>query len=244
VKAAIISDVHGNLPALQAVLGAIERDYAAEIWCLGDLVGYNAHPEACTRTVLELADVCLAGNHDLVVNGQIDMSVFAHDAAAAAIWSRNVLSDEALEMLRQLSPSGEREGVALYHASPRDPVWEYVLDSRTAELCLEVQGADLALIGHSHVPLAYTRGQGQGERARGGYAETGTIDLGEGRWLVNPGSVGQPRDGDPRAAYMVLDLDTRTATWKRVPYDIAAAQQAILDAGLPPSLAARLAEGR
>ena len=242
MRAAIITDVHGNLPALQAVLGAIEQDDVAEIWSLGDLVGYNAHPEACTRTVIELAEISLAGNHDLVVNGRLDMSVFAHDAAAAAVWSREVLSEEALEMLRQLSPSGERAGVALYHASPRDPVWEYVLDSRTAELCLAVQAADIALIGHSHVPLAYT--EGPGGRALGGYAEPGTVQLSDGRWLINPGSVGQPRDGDPRAAYLLLDLDNRTATWQRVPYDIAAAQEAILRAGLPPSLAARLSEGR
>ncbi|MDX6591630.1 MAG: hypothetical protein QOJ13_826 [Gaiellales bacterium] len=242
MRAAIISDVHGNLPALQAVLSAIEHDDVSEIWCVGDLVGYNAHPEACTRAVLELAEICLAGNHDLVVNGRLDMSVFAHDAAAAAVWSRQVLTEEALDMLRQLSPSGERAGVALYHGSPRDPVWEYVLDARTAEQCLAVQGADLALIGHSHVPLAYT--QGPGDRALGGYAEPGTVELGDGRWLVNPGSVGQPRDGDPRAAYLLLDLDRGAATWRRVPYDIAAAQQAILEAGLPPSLAARLGEGR
>jgi diadenosine tetraphosphatase ApaH/serine/threonine PP2A family protein phosphatase len=145
-------------------------------------------------------------------------------------------------MLQRLNPSGERAGVALYHGSPRDPIWEYVLDARTAAQCLEVQSADLALIGHSHVPLAYT--QSSARPASGGYAEPGTVPLGDGRWLINPGSVGQPRDGDPRAAYLVLDLDDRTASWRRVGYDIALAQQAILEAGLPPSLAARLAEGR
>jgi diadenosine tetraphosphatase ApaH/serine/threonine PP2A family protein phosphatase len=153
-----------------------------------------------------------------------------------------VLSEEALAMLRSLQPSGERAGVELYHASPRDPVWEYVIDQRTAQSCLELLQHDLALIGHSHVPLAYT--SGEGGRADGGYAEPGTLQLGAGRWLLNPGSVGQPRDGDPRAAYMVLDLAARTATWRRLEYDIERAQRAILEAGLPGSLAWRLGEGR
>jgi diadenosine tetraphosphatase ApaH/serine/threonine PP2A family protein phosphatase len=192
--------------------------------------------------MVELADICLAGNHDLVVNGSVDISVFAHDAAIAARWARDVLSEQALDMLRLLEPRGERAGVELYHASPRDPVWEYVIDQRTAQSCLELLQHDIGLIGHSHVPLAYT--SGGGGRAEGGYAEPGTLPLREGRWLLNPGSVGQPRDGDPRAAYMVLDLAARTATWRRLEYDIERAQQAIVDAGLPSSLAWRLGEGR
>jgi diadenosine tetraphosphatase ApaH/serine/threonine PP2A family protein phosphatase len=153
-----------------------------------------------------------------------------------------VLSENALAMLRSLQPSGERAGVELYHASPRDPVWEYVIDQRTAQSCLDLLRHDLGLVGHSHVPLAYTPG-GSG-RAEGGYAEPGTLHLGDGRWLLNPGSVGQPRDGDPRAAYMVLDLAARTATWRRLEYDVERAQRSILEAGLPGSLAWRLAEGR
>jgi len=242
MKVVVLSDVHGNLPALEAVLQGVEGEDASELWCLGDLVGYNADPEACTVAMVELAVVCLAGNHDLVVNGTVDISVFAHDAAVAARWTQEVLSGEALAMLRSLEPSGERAGVGLYHASPRDPVWEYVIDQRTAQSCLELLPHDLALIGHSHVPLAYT--PGAGGRADGGYAEPGTLQLGEGRWLLNPGSVGQPRDGDPRAAYMVLDLAARTATWRRLEYDIERAQREIVDAGLPASLARRLGEGR
>jgi predicted phosphodiesterase len=242
VRVAVISDVHGNLPALEAVLAAIEQDGTAELWCLGDLVGYNADPEACTRTVVELSEVCLAGNHDLVVNGSVDMSVFAHDAGVAARWAVQVLSEEAVEMLRRLRPSGERAGVVMHHASPRDPVWEYVIDQRTAQHCLDVQGADLCLVGHSHVPLAYTPGP-EG-RATGGHMKPSSIELGDARWLLNPGSVGQPRDSDPRAAYMVLDLDANTAEWRRVEYAVERAQKAIIDAGLPPTLAARLAEGR
>ncbi len=242
MKVAVISDVHGNLPALEAVLAAIEQEGTSELWCLGDLVGYNADPEACTRTVIELAEICLAGNHDLVVNGSVDMSVFALDAGIAARWAAAVLSEEALEMLRALRPSGRRQGVVMHHASPRDPVWEYVIDGRTAQQCLEVQDAEICLIGHSHVPLAYTPGV-EG-RATGGHMPPSQLELADGRWLLNPGSVGQPRDNDPRAAYLVLDLDAMTSTWRRVDYPIARAQQAIIDAGLPPTLASRLAEGR
>jgi predicted phosphodiesterase len=167
MKIVVVSDVHGNLPALEAVLEGIEGEDASELWCLGDLVGYNADPETCTTTMVELADICLAGNHDLVVNGTVDISVFAHDAAIAARWAQQVLSEEALTLLRSLQPSGERAGVELYHASPRDPVWEYVIDQRTAQSCLELLRHDLGLIGHSHVPLAYTAGSGG--RAEGGY---------------------------------------------------------------------------
>jgi predicted phosphodiesterase len=242
VKAVVVSDVHGNLPALEAVLSAIEQEGVTELWCLGDLVGYNADPQACTTALIELADICLAGNHDLVVNGSVDISVFAHDAAIAARWAQEVLTEPALHQLRGLSPSGERHGVEMHHASPRDPVWEYVIDQRTAQSCLELLQHQIGLIGHSHVPLAYT--PGPDGRATGGYAEPGTLQLGDGRWLLNPGSVGQPRDGDPRAAYLVLDLDARTASWRRLQYDVPRAQRAIMEAGLPGTLASRLAEGR
>src|SRR5205085_8058924 len=146
------------------------------------------------------------------------------------LWSQRTLSARALEQLRTLAPSGERDGVELYHGSPRDPVWEYVIDPRTAQSCLELVSRQLTLIGHSHVPLAYSQGE---HTAGGGYADAGTIELGDRRWLLNPGSVGQPRDGDPRAAYMVLDALLGTAIWRRIEYDIARAQRATADAGLP-----------
>jgi predicted phosphodiesterase len=243
VRAAIISDVHSNLAALETVLAAIEPEQVDEIWCLGDLVGYGADPERCVEILLDRCAISLAGNHDLVVTGEIDMSVFAHDAGKAARWTAKVLSDTAMERLRALQPVGERNGVELYHASIRDPVWEYVVDPGTAAACLALQTHGLALIGHSHVPLAYA--SLQGEMVIAGYAEEGTLQMVEGtKYLINPGSVGQPRDGDPRAAYLLLDLDRLTATWRRIDYDIAAAQQAIIKAKLPDSLAYRLAEGR
>jgi predicted phosphodiesterase len=242
VKVGVISDVHANLPALEAVLAAIDAAGPDELWCLGDLTGYGADPARCTEVVLERADVCLAGNHDMVITGEIGLEAFSSDARSAAEWTMQVLSGDDLERLRSLEPKGERGGVELYHGSIRDPVWEYVIDDRTAAVCLELQGTPLALIGHSHVPLAYGYA---GEKFLGGLAGAGTrLDTSPGPFLLNPGSVGQPRDGDPRAAYMTLDLDAGTAEWHRIDYDVRAAQTAIRDVGLPLRLGARLAEGR
>jgi predicted phosphodiesterase len=242
VKVAVISDVHANLPALEAVLAAVDAAGPDELWCLGDLTGYGADPARCTQVVLERADICLAGNHDMVITGEIGLEAFSSDARTAAEWTMEVLSADDLERLRSLEPKGERGGVELYHGSIRDPVWEYVIDDRTAAVCLELQGTPLSLVGHSHVPLAYGYA---GDRFLGGLAGAETrLETSPGPFLLNPGSVGQPRDGDPRAAYMTLDLDGGGAEWHRVDYDVRAAQTAIRDAGLPLRLGARLAEGR
>jgi diadenosine tetraphosphatase ApaH/serine/threonine PP2A family protein phosphatase len=192
--------------------------------------------------VLERADLCLAGNHDMVITGEIGLEAFSSDARTAAEWTMGVLAADDLERLRSLEPKGERERVELYHGSIRDPVWEYVIDDRTAAVCLELQGTRLSLVGHSHVPLAYGYA---GEKFLGGLAGAGTrLETRPGPFLLNPGSVGQPRDGDPRAAYMTLDLEQGAAEWHRVDYDVRAAQTAIREAGLPLRLGARLAEGR
>jgi predicted phosphodiesterase len=242
VKVAVISDVHANLPALEAVLAWIEADGVDELWCLGDLTGYGAEPEQCMDIVLDRAAICLAGNHDMVVTGEIAIAMFSSDARAAAEWTREVLDADALARLRALRPTGERHGVELYHASIRDPVWEYVIDDRTAAICLEKQGSPISMVGHSHVPLAYGY---DGDTFLGGMAGADTeITTLPGPFLLNPGSVGQPRDGDPRAAYLLLDLDTGQARWRRVDYDVQDAQRAIREAGLPLRLGARLAEGR
>jgi len=242
MKVAVISDVHGNVQALEAVLAAIDELQVDEIWSLGDVVGYGADPVRCMEIVDERAVVSLAGNHDLVVAGTIDIDMFAHDARDAAEWSRTVLSQEQIDVLGARMPGGMREDVQMFHASIRDPVWEYIVDPRTAELCLERQRRPLCLVGHSHVQLLW--GYEGGELVGGTVAAGATLAYGEGPYIVNPGSVGQPRDGDPRAGYAVVDTEQGTATWHRAEYDIRAAQGAIRDAGLPLRLAARLAEGR
>jgi predicted phosphodiesterase len=243
VRIAVVSDIHGNRHAFEAVLDAIEASECEEMWCLGDLVGYGAEPDACVALAREHAAVCLAGNHDLGVRGTLPLEQFSRGAALAARWTQETITDETREFLDGLEPSNVDEAVGLYHASPRDPVWEYVLSPLQAELCLDEQSHKICLVGHSHVALSFCRLEGAmatGETRGGGES----VDLTHGEWLLNPGSVGQPRDGDPRAAWLELDLDGLTARYHRNDYDIAAAAAAIRAARLPDSLAERLAYGQ
>ncbi|MDQ6810619.1 MAG: metallophosphatase family protein, partial [Actinomycetota bacterium] len=187
--------------------------------------------------------VCLAGNHDLAVTGEIPLGEFSRGASLAAQWTREVIASENLEFLKSLNPQGQEGSVGLYHASPRDPIWEYVLSALLAELCLDEQRHRICLIGHSHVALSFTRREGEpasGEPRRDGEQ----LDISGGEWLLNPGSVGQPRDGDPRASWLLLDLDHPTASFHRTDYDIAGAAAAIRAAHLPDSLAERLEYGQ
>jgi predicted phosphodiesterase len=238
VRVAVVSDIHANLAALEAVLAAIDASPPDEIWCLGDLVGYGAQPNECCALVRERATVCLGGNHDLAVRGTIDLRDFSGDAGIAAEWTRSVIEGESLAFLQTLDVQGTAHGIALYHGSARDPVWEYVLSDEAAAVTLMLTDAPTVLVGHSHVALAVS------STLAGGIAPHGTtIDLASARWLLNPGSVGQPRDGDPRAAYVTLDLAAHTASFERVEYDIARTQAEIRAAGLPEALARRLETG-
>ncbi|HWI21068.1 MAG TPA: metallophosphoesterase family protein [Baekduia sp.] len=243
MKVAVISDVHGNRHALEAVLADAHDAKVGAVWCLGDLVGYGADPNDCVQLVLKSSDICLAGNHDLAVTGEISLDEFSAGAAIAARWTREVLREENLEALKQLEPSDKARGIGLFHASPRDPIWEYVVSSLLAELCFTAATETISLIGHSHVALSFVKHEGElatGEPRR----NNDTISLVEGQWLLNPGSVGQPRDNDPRAAWLLLDAENRTAQWRRVEYDVAGAQAAIRSARLPESLAERLEYGQ
>jgi predicted phosphodiesterase len=239
-RVAVISDVHGNRHALEAVLDAVAGERPDELWCLGDLVGYGPQPNECCRTIASRADLCLAGNHDLVVLGSLSIHDFAGEAAAAALWTQTVLTDDAREFLAGLQSSAHRDGVELFHGSARDPVWEYVLGEEAAWWTLQATTAPLVLVGHSHVPLAISL---EGDVLAGGLAPDGTvIELEAGRWLLNPGSVGQPRDGDPRAAYLLLEPGHR-ASFHRVAYPVERTQEEIRELGLPEGLAERLAQG-
>ncbi|MGE5408241.1 MAG: metallophosphoesterase family protein [Syntrophothermus sp.] len=247
MRVAVVSDIHSNLPALEAVLEAVEAAGINRLWCLGDMVGYGADPDACSALVRERAEVSLVGNHDLAVLGEIDVAAFSATAKAAVEWTRAHAQPETIEFLRGLRPALEHKGFGLFHASPRDPVWEYVLSIEQAEAGLDAQSERIGLIGHSHVALFFTRPEGGPRRsyAHGAQAGDGALlDIAGGAWLLNPGSVGQPRDGDPRAAWLELDLAELTACFRRARYDIAAAAGAIRAAGLPGSLAERLQVGR
>jgi diadenosine tetraphosphatase ApaH/serine/threonine PP2A family protein phosphatase len=240
-RVAVISDVHGNWHALEAVLEEIEREAPDELWCLGDLVGYGPRPNPCCAAVERRAAICLAGNHDLGVLGVLDLEEFAGDAVVAARWTRGVLAEGSRAFLQSLRPQGERDGAELFHASPCDPVWEYVLSAEVARVAFELTRSPLVLVGHSHVPLAITL---EDDVLDGGLAAGGTeIELGPGRRLLNPGSVGQPRDGDPRAAWLLLDREAGTASFRRVAYDVARTQAEIRERRLPDALAERLAHG-
>jgi predicted phosphodiesterase len=243
MKVAVISDIHANRHAFEATLEAVAASDAAELWCLGDLVGYGAEPDACVELAREHAAVCLAGNHDMAVTGEISLEEFSKGASLAAQWTREVIAPENLEFLRGLRPQGREGAVGLYHASPRDPVWEYVLSALLAELCMDAHNPRIGLIGHSHVALAFVRQEGElatGEPRR----ERTQLDLTDGEWLLNPGSVGQPRDGDPRASWLLLDLDDMEASFHRAEYDVTGAAAAIRAARLPDSLAERLEYGQ
>src|SRR5438552_4743356 len=155
MRVAIISDIHANLAALEAVLQAVEGEQPDEIWCLGDLVGYGPRPNECCELVRARVQICLRGNHDLGVLGLLDLADFSDDASASAHWTRRVLWNGAREYLESLGSVGARDGVGLYHASPRDPVWEYVLSAEAAEAAVDAAPESLVLVGHSHVPLVY-----------------------------------------------------------------------------------------
>jgi diadenosine tetraphosphatase ApaH/serine/threonine PP2A family protein phosphatase len=240
VIVAVVSDVHANIEALDAVLADAGRQSAERLWCLGDIVGYGADPNpVCDRLRVD-CDAAVAGNHDWAACGKMTLGYFNSAAAAAAEWTASQLSPSSREWLASLPLARLEDGVRLVHGSPSDPeAWQYVLSVSEAEGEMASFEETLCLIGHSHFPGAF---ESDGSRVR--YSRTDRVRLlPEHRYLVNVGSVGQPRDGDPRACYLLLDTEKSEIVHRRVPYDIAAAQRKILSAGLPPFLASRLAQG-
>ncbi len=241
MRIAVISDIHANLHALDAVLAEVEAEGVDELWCLGDLVGYGPRPNECVEVVRARADLCLAGNHDLAVIGEADLTLFVGEAEAAARWTRTVLDEDNAAYLASLEPAANRDSVALAHGSPADPVWEYILSQQAAVEAFAATAEPLILVGHSHVALEICLDELE---LRGGLALGGhEVDLKAGRHILNPGSVGQPRDGDARAGWLVLDSDARRATFRRTDYPIATTQAEMRDRGLPEGLAERLAQG-
>ena len=240
MRIAVLSDVHANLHALEAVLAEVDAGHFDAIWCLGDLVGYGPKPNDCVALLRERAEICLAGNHDLVVLGKIPIGAFAGEAGAAARWTQAVLDEPARAFLDSLQPKAVAPEAELFHGSPRDPVWEYVLTDAAAASALALTEAPLVLVGHSHVALEISNG----DALRGGQAPAGTrLELGRLRRLLNPGSVGQPRDGDPRAAWLEIDFEAAWATFRRSDYPVEQTQRESRDLGLPEVLAARLEYG-
>ena len=222
-------------------MAELDAEQVDEVWCLGDLVGYGPRPNECVEAVRTRVSVCLAGNHDLAVIGKAELALFVGEAEAAARWTRTVLDERGASYLASLDGSTRRGGAALAHGSPRDPVWEYVLTGPSAAAAFAAAPESLILVGHSHVALAVSLDE---HGLRGGVARSGhTVDLNRGRHLLNPGSVGQPRDEDPRAAWLVIDDSAGWATFRRTEYPIEVTQAEMRERGLPESLSERLALG-
>ena len=243
MRIAILADIHSNLEALSAVLAdAREHGAVDEIWCLGDTVGYGPDPNACLDTVLSMNHVLVAGNHDLAAVGKISLADFTPYAAEASRWTATQLSHEHSDQLANLPLREERAPFTLVHGSPRDPVWEYVIYPDVAQACFDHFTTPYCLVGHSHIPFICRRGQRVAELAD---APPGSpVPLGEERLIVNPGGVGQPRDGDPRASYAIYHTEENSLEFRRVPYDLVATQRKMRLAGLPEYLEERLQYGR
>ena len=244
MRVAIVSDIHGNRHAFEAVLDAIEASDCQEMWCLGDLVGYGAEPDACVELARRYAAICLAGNHDLGVRGALPLEEFSRGAALAARWTQGVITPETREYLDKLEPAHLDEHVGLFHASPRDPIWEYVLSPLQAELCLDAQSHRVCLIGHSHVALSFSRRDGESAsgqtrgRRRAARPDRGRMADQSGQ--RRPAARRRP---SRRPGSSSISTPGRRV-YRRTEYDIAGAAAAIRAARLPDSLAERLAYGQ
>jgi predicted phosphodiesterase len=241
MRYALISDIHANLAALEAVLAHLDVKAVDEIWCLGDVVGYGPAPNECIERIQELPHRCLAGNHDWAVLGKLDLEDFNADAQRACLWTREQLTPTSRMYLESLEERITEGDFTLAHGSPRHPIWEYVIHPSIARANFAHFDTPYCFVGHSHVPAIF--------RDRGSDVDIRPIELdvpmslGQQRLIINPGSVGQPRDGDPRASYAILDAEAGEIEYRRVPYPIEETQGKMAQVGLPPRLIIRLSYG-
>jgi predicted phosphodiesterase len=245
VRIAVVSDVHSNLAALEAVLRHAEELHALdEMWVLGDLVGYGPQPGECLALLRRYSLVCVTGNHDRAAIGELSTENFNPDAARSNAWTAEHLTEEEVEYLRGLPEVVIREPITLVHGSLRMPVWEYIFTEDVANAQFERQETLYSLVGHTHLPMVFEEVPGRERPIRFPLSHEDVLDLGERRLIMNPGGVGQPRDGDPRSAYAIYDTEEKTVSFYRIPYDIEATQRAMTEAGLPERLIRRLSFGR
>jgi predicted phosphodiesterase len=242
MRVLIISDIHSNLTALDAVLA--DAGKVDQTWCLGDVVGYGPDPNQVVERLRELPDLSIIlGNHDVAVLGQMDYAVFNADARKSLSWQKNAIETVNLNYLMGLSKDKLlRENVTLAHGSPRDPVWEYILNALSARMNFDQFDTPYCFVGHTHLQCLFQMEMDK-DRVVQLIPKAGTVHPLVPRAILNPGSVGQPRDRDSRAAYAIYDPDTSQWEPRRVDYDIAAVQARIRAAGLPEKHAVRLAEG-
>ena len=240
MKYAIIADIHANLEAFQVVLQDIEKQKCTHIACLGDVVGYNANPKECLDTVRALNMPCVKGNHDEFCSSDAPMEGFSPNAAEAGNWTRGKLTEEDRQWLRELKFLRLVSNFTIVHATLDGPQrWGYVFDKLAAAASFTYQNTPVCFFGHTHVPVAFIRDS----VVRGGTYSKFRVEPGR-KYFVNVGAVGQPRDGNPKAAYVIYDMDEGSIELRRLEYDIASAQKKIREAGLPERLADRLAMGK
>ena len=241
MRIAVLSDIHANLTALDAVLadaGAVDR-----VWQLGDIVGYGPEPDAVVERLREVGAIGVRGNHDAAACGGSEIDWFNPEARRAMEWTRRAISPETVEWLSSLPSRTVAGACDLVHGSYRDPLWEYVTSKAVALANLDVlaDGTRIGLHGHTHMPIAFVEDAAGLATIRG--RAGASLELEGRRALVNPGSVGQPRDGDPTSSYLIWEPEADRVTWHRVAYDVAGVQRQMRDAGLPTALAARLSVG-
>lgn len=239
----ILSDIHSNLVALEAVLA--DAPSGLPIWCLGDLVGYGPNPNECVKLLRDMDIECIIGNHDWAATGQTDIEDFNTEAKAAVIWTKEQLTPENTRYLKGLPLSLIKDQFTLVHGSPRKPVWEYILHPSTASLNFSYFNTNYCFVGHTHVPVIFRMQDQDGQPVCEAEQlwDAGLYSLGDERLIINPGSVGQPRDGDTRASYAILDTDANALDYRRVSYDVDKTQQLMQRVNLPPRLITRLSYG-
>ncbi len=243
MRYAILADIHSNLAAFQAVLDDIKTQEKIEkIWCLGDVVGYGPDPHECIKLLRDTEHICVAGNHDRAVVGELDLTSFNPNAAEAVVWTAGKLSIGDITYLRNLPESIEEDEFLLVHGSPREPIMEYILSMSVATQNFDCFGAKYSLVGHTHVPQVYSLDEEKNCTVTR-FLPTVKLITGKSRLIINPGAVGQPRDGNSAASYAVYDSMTRVVRLRRVYYDIRKTQDRIMELGLPPRLASRLETG-
>lgn len=243
MRYAIIADIHSNLTAFQAVLDDINTQESIDIiWCLGDIVGYGPDPHECIELLRKYDHICVAGNHDRAVIGKMDMTSFNTYAAEAVNWTTGKLSIGDVTYLNNLPVSIEDGDFLLVHGSPREPTMEYIISMSVARQNFDCFRTKYCLVGHTHVPQAYSLDEEDNFTSTKLLPNVKLI-TGETRLIVNPGAVGQPRDGNPEASYAIFDNSTKIIQLRRVSYDIRQTQDRIMKSGLPPRLAARLETG-
>lgn len=241
MKVLVISDVHGNRTALEAVLNAA-GEYDA-VWCLGDLIGYGPDPNDCVAIIRDLPQlVCLRGNHDSAVVGLTELGKFNIAAQELLLWTKDQLNPIHYHFIKELKPHQELEYVTLAHGSPRNPIWEYIMDVYTATANFAYFSTPLCFVGHSHLPVIYSLSNGI-DRAEVVFCEDGDSISLQGLSIANPGSVGQPRDHDPRAAFAIFNTEDSTWTQHRVQYDVKSVQNRMSLADMPLEYIHRLELG-